>query len=247
MYPVIVQLGHLTIYSYGLMLAVAVIVCTFLLSRDARRKGISPEMVFDLAFWTVLAGIVGARLFYIILNWEFFRQNIFEMVMIQKGGLAWQGGLIFGGLAGVGFVKRRKLPLLEMLDLAAPYIALGQSIGRIGCFLNGCCYGKEVSWGIFFLVHHAHLHPTQLYSALGLFVIFVILRYYPKFCSPSQSGAGKGSVFLLYLVLASAERFGVEFFRGDHQELFLGLSIYQWVCLGFAALAVRGYFLLRKG
>ncbi len=240
MYPVIVQLGPLTIYSYGLMLAVAVIVCTFLLSRDARGKGISPEMVFDLVFWTVLAGIAGARFFYIILNWEFFRQNLLEIVMIQKGGLAWQGGLIFGGLAGVGFIKRRKLPLREMLDLAAPYIALGQSIGRIGCFLNGCCYGKEVFWGIFFPVHHAHLHPTQLYSVLGLFVIFVILKYYRR-VSPFQ-----GSVFLLYLILASAERFGVEFFRGDHQEFFGGLSIYQWVCLGFAALAVRGHFIFRK-
>lgn len=240
MYPVIVQLGPLTIYSYGLMLAVAVIVCTFLLSRDARGKGINPEMVFDLVFWMVLAGIAGARLFYIILNWEFFRQNLLEMVMIPKGGLSWQGGLIFGGLAGAGFVRRRKLPLREMLDLAAPYIALGQSIGRIGCFLNGCCYGKEVSWGIFFPVHHAHLHPTQLYSALGLFVIFVILKYSRR-VSPFQ-----GSVFLLYLILASAERFGVEFFRGDHQEFFWGLSIYQWVCLGFAALAVRGYFIFRK-
>lgn len=240
MYPVIVQLGPLTIYSYGLMLAVAVIVCTFLLSRDARGKGINPEMVFDLVFWTVLAGIAGARLFYIILNWEFFRQNLLEMVMIQKGGLSWQGGLIFGGLAGAGFIRRKKLPLREMLDLAAPYVALGQSIGRIGCFFNGCCYGKEVSWGIFFPVHHAHLHPTQLYSALGLFVIFVILKYYRR-VSPFQ-----GSIFLLYIVLASAERFGVEFFRGDHQEFFWGLSIYQWVCLGFAALAVRGYFIFRK-
>lgn len=240
MYPVIVQLGPLTIYSYGLVLAVAVIVCTFLLSRDARGKGINPEMVFDLVFWTVLAGIAGARLFYIILNWEFFRQNLLEMVMIQKGGLSWQGGLIFGGLAGAGFIRRKKLPLREMLDLAAPYVALGQSIGRIGCFFNGCCYGKEVSWGIFFPVHHAHLHPTQLYSALGLFVIFVILKYYRR-VSPFQ-----GSIFLLYIVLASAERFGVEFFRGDHQEFFWGLSIYQWVCLGFAALAVRGYFIFRK-
>lgn len=158
-------LTSVTIYSYGFMLAVAVILCTFLLSRDARREGIETDVITDLVFWIVIGGIIGARFFYILLNYSFFVDHPFEVIMIQKGGLAWQGGLIFGALTAVSFIRRKKLFLPAVLDLVAPYLALGQSIGRVGCFLNGCCFGKEFAQGVYFPVHAARLHPTQLYLA----------------------------------------------------------------------------------
>jgi len=146
--------------------------------------------------------------------------------MLQKGGLAWQGGFIGGALGGVLFARRMKLPIRSLLDLAAPYIALGQSIGRIGCFLNGCCYGKPVSWGIYFPVHQARLYPTQLFETGGLFIIFLILK--KAQVRPHQGGF----VFVLYLWLAAIERFIVEFYRADHDLLWLNLSLAQFVALG---------------
>ena len=237
MHPVIYQWGPFTIYSYGLMLAIAVIVCSFFMSRDAERLGMKPELVFDFIFWITVSGILGARLFFITLNWKFFLENPLEMIMIQKGGLAWQGGLTLGSLAAWLFIKQHKLHLLTTLDLASPYIALGQSIGRIGCFLNGCCFGKEVSWGIYFSVHEAHLHPTQLYCSFGLLIIFFLLKKY------QTKSPVPGKTFALYLILASILRFTVEFFRADHEIIFLGLSIYQLISLTFF---VMGCVLFKK-
>ena len=225
MFPVICKIGPLTVYSYGLMMAVSVIVCAILLSRDAGGKGISADVVYDFIFWAVLAGIAGARLFYILLNFEFFRQSPGEIVMLQNGGLAWQGGLIAGSLCTFYFVKHKRLSVPMFADLVAPYVALGQAIGRIGCFLNGCCYGRPVPWGIYFPVHHEHLHPTQLYSAFNLTVIFFILKAFQK------HARAPGQVLVLYFILASAERFIVEFFRADHKMSWGGLSEFQVVSL----------------
>lgn len=226
MHPILFKIGPVTVYSYGVMIALSVIICAWLLSLDAKVYKIPSETIYDLMFWTVAWGILAARIFYIALMWEYFRQNPLEMVILWHGGLAWQGGLVGGGIAGVWFIRRKKLPLKFMLDLAVPYIALGQSIGRVGCFFNGCCYGKPVPWGIYFPVHGARLHPTQLYEMAGLFLIFCILKI---------AGARphhQGMIFVLYLWLAAAERFIVEFFRADHDIWWLGLSLAQYIALG---------------
>lgn len=215
-----------TIYSYGLMVAIAVVVSTLLLARDAHRSNINPDIIFDLVFWAVIGGVIGARIFYIILNYPFFIEHPGEIIMVQNGGLAWQGGLILGSIVVMLFIKSKKLPLSQMLDVLVPYLALGQSIGRIGCFLNGCCYGRQFDGGIYFPVHDATLYPTQLYLSAGYFIIYIILKRYQKF------SAMPGLVFASYLILASSLRFGVEFFRADHEILFLGLSIFQFVCFG---------------
>ena len=226
MHPILFSIGPITIYSYGVMLALAVLVCTYLLSRDAQRYNMSRDAAYDLVFWCILWGIIGARIFYILLVWPYYMNNLLEMFMLQKGGLAWQGGFLGGTLAGVWFVRRKKLSLRPVMDLVAPYIALGQSIGRIGCFLNGCCYGKPVAWGIYFPTHGARLHPTQLYEMAGLFIIFLILKY------TRDKEHQSGFIFVYYLVLAGMERFIVEFFRADHDILWLQLSLTQFVALG---------------
>ena len=226
MHPVLLKIGPVTVYSYGIMIALAVIICAWLLNRDAKIYKISSEVIYDLMFWTVAWGILGARILYISLTWDYFQHNPLEMIMIQHGGLAWQGGFAGGALAGVWFVRSKKLSLRFFLDLVAPYIALGQAIGRIGCFFNGCCYGKPVAWGIFFPVHEARLHPTQLYECAGLFLAFFILKYAQT--KPHR----QGMIFVLYLWLAAIERFAVEFFRADHDHLWWGLSLFQYIALG---------------
>jgi len=230
MHPILFSIGPITIYSYGVMLATAVLVCTYLLSRDARRYNISAETAYDLVFWCMLGGIIGARIFYVFIEWPYFSGNLMEIPMLQKGGLAWQGGFLGGVLAGVWFARRQKLTLKPLLDLAAPYIALGQSIGRVGCFLNGCCYGKPVAWGIYFPTHQARLYPTQLFETAGLFIIFLILK------NAQTKPHRPGFIFVFYLWLAAIERFIVEFYRADHDLLWGSLSLAQYVALGvFAA------------
>ena len=238
MFPIVCQIGPFTVYSYGVMLAVAVMVCTFLLSRDARALGISSEKIFDFVFWVVLSGIAGARLFFILLNFNYFVNNPWEVVMIQKGGLAWQGSLILGTIAALVYIRKQRLPPASFLDIVAPYAALGQAIGRVGCFLNGCCYGKPLVWGIFFPVHQTKLHPTQLYDSLGLLLIFFVLKKYQRL------NKIPGRVFILYLILASLQRFIIEFFRADHEILLFGLSIFQVICLVLVFAAIAAYLVV---
>ncbi len=231
MHPVIFQWGPITIYSYGVMLAISLLVCSWLFSKDAQKANLDAQAAYDLVFWCTLWGVLGARVYYVILFWSTFAQDPLEIIMLQHGGLAWQGGLIAGGLAGAWFVRKHKWPLAKVIDLSAPYLALGQAIGRVGCFMTGCCFGAPVAWGIDFPSHHARLHPTQLYECLSLVVIFVILRWYR-----TQKHAA-GSIFVAYLVLASIERFIIEFWRADH-DMFLNLSIPQWMALGILSVGI---------
>ena len=226
MHPILFTIGPITIYSYVVMLATAVLVCTYFLSVDAKRYNISQEAAYDLVFWCMLWGIIGARIFYVFIEWSYFSDNLLEIPMLQKGGLAWQGGFLGGSLAWVWFARSRKLSLRPLMDLAAPYIALGQSIGRIGCFFNGCCYGKPVAWGIYFPTHNARQYPTQLFECAGLFIIFLILKKVQG--KPHQAGY----IFILYLWLAAIERFIIEFYRADHDLLWLNLSLAQFIALG---------------
>jgi phosphatidylglycerol:prolipoprotein diacylglycerol transferase len=233
MHPVICHIGPFALYSYGLMLAIAVITASFLTAREAQKCGIPRDAVYDLAFWAVLWGILGARVFYVFLNADHFLEFPVEIFMLQKGGLAWQGSLVAGVLAGVFFIRRKKLPLLMLLDIAAPFLALGHAIGRIGCFLNGCCYGKPSVWGVYFPVWQEYLLPTQLYMVAGELAVFLILRSLQQ-----RSDRPLGRLFVLYLMLSSLERFVVEFFRADHVLLWGGLSIFQYVCLLITGVAV---------
>jgi phosphatidylglycerol:prolipoprotein diacylglycerol transferase len=208
------------------------------LARDAHRSNINPDLIFDLVFWAVISGIAGARAFYIVLNYPFFMKHPNEIIMIQNGGLAWQGALILGSITVMFFIQSKKLPFSQILDICVPYLALGQSLGRIGCFLNGCCYGRQWAEGIYFPVHEAYLHPTQLYLSVGYLIIFVILKQYQRI---SQL---PGMVFVSYLILAASLRFGVEYFRADHEILFLGLSIFQFVCFGVLLFAFGFAYLI---
>jgi phosphatidylglycerol---prolipoprotein diacylglyceryl transferase len=240
MHPILCSIGPLTIYSFGFMLAMAVLVCSYLFGRDTQKAGIPKETAYDFVFWTALTGVIGARVFYILLNLDIFMSDPSEIIKLQNGGLAWQGGLIFSVANAFFYLRKHRLPVLKFLDLAAPYGALGQAIGRIGCFLNGCCYGKPVWWGPYFPVHDAHLHPTQIYESSALFAGFIVLRILNK------KNLSEGRVFAIYLMFAAAVRFIVQFFRDDHDPVWFGLSIFQWVCIGVLLAASVFFNYLRQ-
>lgn len=240
MHPILLTIGPFTVYSFGLTLAVAVIVCSWLMAKDAARSGIAKDAVYDFVFWVALSGILGSRIFYIFLNLDFFMESPSELWKIQNGGLAWQGGLILGLIAALVYLRRNKLPVLKFLDLASPYAALGQAIGRVGCFLNGCCHGSHADWGPFCPVHQDRLHPTQIYESIGLLAVFFVLKRL------NRIDHVPGRTVAFYFMFAAALRFIVQFFRYDFEPIFLGIGLFQIVCVVVFASATVFYFLLKK-
>lgn len=232
MHPIICKIGPFTIYSYGLMLALAVITGSWLAARRARIEGIKPDIIFNLSFLAVVSGILGARIFYVIENLGYYIDNPLEIVMLQHGGLSWFGGMLAGAVAAALYLKDKKLGFYKILDLISPFIALGHSIGRIGCLLNGCCFGKPSFFGFYFPQQGRILMPAQAYSSLILLLIFVILRLLQE--RPHK----EGQIFYTYLLLYSLARFFIEFMRGDHQALYLWLTLFQFISLAVFCLSL---------
>jgi len=225
MHPIICKIGPFSIYSYGLMLAVAFLLSVSLAKAQAKKEQINPGAIFDFCFFSFLFGVLGARIFYIAENIGYYFREPLEVFMLQHGGLSWFGGLAAGVIFGAAYLKKKRLSIYRILDLMAPFLALAQAIGRIGCLLNGCCFGKPSLWGIYFEAHEATLIPTQLYSSLALLLIFIILRL-------AQAKAHRqGEVFFLYLLLYSLKRFFIEFYRDDNPPVIYGLSLFQLLSL----------------
>lgn len=221
MHPLICQIGPFSVYSYGAMLVLAFLVSSYLAQEKAKTIGINPEAIFNLSFIALISGIIGSRLFYVILHFGQYLENPLGIIKIWEGGLSWFGGLFFGLIAATVYIRRKGLAVYRVLDLLVPFLALGQSIGRIGCFLNGCCYGVQAKWGLYFPVHERILIPTQIFSSLALLLIFIILRFLQE--RPHQAG----EVLFIYLILYSLKRFFIEFWRADNQIVIFGLTYFQ--------------------
>ena len=183
------------------MVSIAVLLSTYLAAKKAKKDA---DHIYNLVAYIVIGLIIGGRLTYVLAHLKDFT-NILDIFKIWEGGLIFYGGLIGALLAASIYLKKNKLNFWKYLDILAPYTALGIAIGRIGCFLNGCCHGLKtnVPWAIY---HLGELrHPTQLYSSLNALIIFLILRKVKK--------KFNGQIFLLFLLLYSATRFVIEFFR----------------------------------
>jgi len=240
MHPVIVKFGPLTIYSYGLLVASGFIIATFLAAKQAARIGIPEDKITTLSLLILISGITGARVFYILLNIKDYISNPVEIIMLMHGGLVFYGGAIFAFIAAVIYIKRAGLSVLETVDLLAPYIALGHSIGRIGCFLNGCCYGKAASgpFGVVFQDGISRI-PTQIYSSLLLLLLFIFLSIcfkYRKF---------RGQVFFSYLIFYSVGRIFIENLRGDNMPVMLNLTFSQLISIFMFIIGAAGYFIVK--
>ena len=224
----------LPVHAYGLMLTIAFLVAIFGVGRIAKREGINFDDIVDLAIWVIIGAVAGSRVAYVITEYRYFlTMPWYAVFLVNWGGLAFHGGLIGGFLAGFWFVSRKKLPPWKLADIAAPFIAVGYSIVRVGFLLNGCGYGTvtNLPWAMQCASKDTALrHPTQIYSMLGSLIIFFILwrfRRHKQFA---------GFLFLLYVGLYSILRFIVEFFReGPH--VFPWLSLAQLVCVILALIA----------
>ena len=224
MHQVALEIGSLRIHWYGVLVAAGFLAGLWTASRRALKAGVPAETVLDLGPWLIVGGILGARAWYVIAFWrqEFASQPWTEVFMIHHGGQVFYGGLIGGVAAGLIFIWRRKLPLWRVADVLAPSIALGQAFGRLGCLMNGCCYGRACTlpWAIHFPKDHetggVGIHPTQIYEALFDASLYALLAV--RFDRRKHDG----QIFGLYLVLYSVGRSVIEMFRGDYAVRYLG-------------------------
>jgi phosphatidylglycerol---prolipoprotein diacylglyceryl transferase len=209
MYPILFRLGDFEVTTFGALVAAAALAGVWVFSRELRRSRL-PESAVDAALGGVLGGLIGAKVIWAI---EFRGNGPFAQLLLSRGGLSWFGGFLGGVSAGLWLLHRRRVPILAALSAAAPALALGHAIGRIGCLLVGDDYGKptDLPWGIAFPQGlpptFVPVHPTQLYEAAGLAVIAWLLIHWRR------AGAADAIVFGRYLLMAGALRFVIEFIR----------------------------------
>jgi phosphatidylglycerol:prolipoprotein diacylglycerol transferase len=233
MHPVLFQIGPLTIYSWGVMVALGFAVGIVVAVLRAQKEGFPPETVVDLSMYILLSAIIGARLFYVIQFWNEFKNNVWSVFAVWEGGMVFYGGLIAALLVLLWQVKRKKIDLLKILDIAAPSTAIGYSIGRLGCFLRGCCFGVESN------LLPDFRHPTQLYSSIAGLLIFAVLIYI------REKKKYDGQVFVWAIISYSIYRFSIEFVRYS-PVYYLGLTPSQWIA-GFTFILAVGSIIYWKG
>ncbi|HXT42442.1 MAG TPA: prolipoprotein diacylglyceryl transferase [Candidatus Angelobacter sp.] len=224
MHKIAFQFGGLTIYWYGVFVALGFLAGLWTASRRALRDSIRAESIVDLGPWLILGTLVGARGLYVLSYWreDFSGRPFWQIFNIRGGGLVFYGGLIGASLTCVLYVRWKKLPLWKTADILAPSIALGHAFGRIGCLMNGCCYGRacELPWAIQFPYGHAtyrnRVHPTEIYEAALDFVLYLFLAWL------FRRKRFDGQIFALYLLCYAVLRAFVESFRGDYTTYYLG-------------------------
>ncbi len=249
MLPTLLKFGWFEVHSYGLFVALGFVAGIALTLYYASRENIGPQQILDLAILTIVSSIVGARLFYVVGQFEYYRSNPLEIVMVQNGGLVFLGGLLLSLAVVWYYARRQAIPLLKLFDAITPGTALGYAIGRIGCFLNGCCFGlpARLPWGVVFpksslagaYCPDLPLHPTQLYSSLAMFLAFLALVWLYR------RKSFDGQLLFSGLVLYSIYRFLVEFFRYSPIH-WLGLTPSQWIVVPLFVFGLWGYYRCRK-
>jgi phosphatidylglycerol:prolipoprotein diacylglycerol transferase len=261
MYPILLKIGPITIHTYGFMMAVGVAFALWFLFVQAKKYDLPSSKIIDMAFYTIIISLIGAKLILLIGNFSYYMRYWRELLSLARSGGVFQGGLTFGIIFALWYFRRHRIPTWKAADIVGPALALGHGFGRIGCFSAGCCFGRESSmpWGVIFKSKYASnltgiplgipLHPTQLYESalnfLNFFVLFLILRR-KRF---------DGQVFSFYIINYSIIRYFVEFYRGDHPAKaflihnpspYLSLSVPQLFCILGLIAGVALLLILRK-
>ncbi|MDN5294024.1 MAG: phosphatidylglycerol---prolipoprotein diacylglyceryl transferase [Eubacteriales bacterium] len=243
MLPVLFKLGRIEIHSWGLMLAVAVLLGTYLVIRRGVKLDYDADRLLNLTILVLISGIAGARLFYVLFYAPaYYFAHPLEILFVWQGGLVFYGGLLAALTAGWWYVRRQGWSFWDTADLVAPVLALGYGIVRIGCFLNGCCYGKVTSprWGVIFpAVDNFYRYPTQLYSSAFGFLLFFFLLWWEK------RKKFPGQVFLTFLILYGAGRAVIEAFR-DNLRVWGPVTISQLISFLLIPAGIIAYVYLKK-
>jgi phosphatidylglycerol:prolipoprotein diacylglycerol transferase len=249
--PTLFEFGPIQIHSYGLALALAFVIGTQLALADAARRGLPENRLAALCLWILALAVAGSRLAYVASHADSYAGRWLDAFKLWEGGLTMYGGFVAALVGSLVYVRRHALPAAQVFDAFSPAIALGSGITRIGCFLNGCCYGKpcDLPWGVTFhedsfagsTFPGVPLHPTQLYLSLAGFANFTLVWSLRK-----RLERRPGQLFFLFLLIESGSRFAIDFFRHYHPDgesvVLLGtsLSLTQVLCLGLVAIALAG-------
>ena len=192
MHPVLISIGPLKVYAFGFMLALSFLFAIVISTRRAKKFGLDPQHLLDLSVYVIVAGVLGARLLYVVFHLNEY-ESILDVFALWQGGATLYGGILLAIFASVWFARRKKINFLLLVDVIAPSLALGIMLTRVGCFMSGCCYGEatDLPWGVTFppesaagyycqqlaatAGHPVSLHPTQLYASLYALAILVFL------------------------------------------------------------------------
>lgn len=209
MYPILFNIGSLSVYTYGAFVALGIFCGLLLLEKQARLRGLNADVVGSFAFWVIVAAIIGARIGWVVQYWPMYKDNWFAIINVREGGLAFHGGLIGAIIVGCYYVYRYRLSLAKLADAASLPLCLGYVIGRWGCFFNGCCWGTPTTlpWGVYTRFAEGLRHPVQLYDSLITLGLFGFIAW------RSKSSKFGGQLFLETLMGFAVVRFAVEFFR----------------------------------
>jgi phosphatidylglycerol:prolipoprotein diacylglycerol transferase len=246
-FPRLIQIGSFYLPTYGVVLAIAYLTGIWLLRRKARAEGLNEQKIFDLSLYILAAAILGAKLLLVIVEWRHYVESPRDLVGVLRSGGVFYGGLIAATAVGIWYMRKHRLPAWKVADMGAPSIALGEAIGRWGCFAAGCCYGRPTDGplGVTFTDPFAHdavgtplnvpLHPTQIYLSVNALLIFAVLQW------AYRRRSFDGEIFWLYILLYAITRGILETFRGDSTRGFLipdVLSTSQFIGIVGAAAAV---------
>ncbi len=261
MFPILLKIGPISIHTYGFMMAVGVACALWFVYVQGKKRGLDATKLLDMAFYTIIVSLIGAKLVLFIGSFSYYVENPSELASFARTGGVFQGGLAFGLVFALWYMHKHRLPTWKVSDLAGTALALGHGFGRIGCFSAGCCYGRECDapWGVVFHSQYAHnltgipieraLHPTQLYESILNFVNFFILFFILK------KKKFDGQVFAFYIINYSIIRYFVEFYRGDHPDKailienpspYLSLTLPQLFCIIGLVGGLALYFILKK-
>jgi len=244
-FPRLLELGPITVYTYGVLLAAAYLFGLQLARVRAKERGLDANRVLDLGIYIIISALVGAKLLLLITDFKSFTADPRELLTLARSGGVFYGGLIVAVIVALWYIRRVGLPLWTTCDVFAPGIALGHVIGRFGCLFAGCCYGKPTTrpWGITFTDPFAAanvgtplgvaLHPTQLYEAGAELLILIVLLVTERKGRPFP-----GRTFWLYMLLYAISRFIIEFYRGDDRGTVGMFSTSQFISIVLAPLAI---------
>ncbi|ELS01656.1 prolipoprotein diacylglyceryl transferase [Xenococcus sp. PCC 7305] len=245
--PIIFEIGPFIVRWYGLLIASAILIGVTLSQYLAQRRGVNPDLLGDLTIWLVLGAIPGARIYYVLFEWQQYAQRPEDIIAIWKGGIAIHGAIIGGTIATLIFSRLNKISLWQLLDLVAPSLILGQAIGRWGNFFNSEAFGRptDLPWKLYIplsnrpsgYLNYEYFHPTFLYESiwnLGVFAVIIWLFFWGL---KNQDRLKTGTLAFVYLISYSAGRFWIEGLRTD--SLMLGfLRIAQVVSLTAIAIGI---------
>ena len=245
MHPIAFYLGNYPIRWYGVMAALGFLAATFLVNANRKAANLSSDQAANAVFLAMIAGAIGARAFYVIQFWRQFADRPLAIFRIDQGGLVFYGGFFLAVVTLLIWCRRQKVDFARMLDLCVPALLVGHAFGRVGCFLNGCCFGAPTSlpWGVVYpensepFLRYAGqaLHPVQLYEVAANLVLAAIFF-------PLVRKTGRGVVMSLYLIAYGLLRFLDEFFRGDHLDRPAGLTPAQWIGLVLIPIGLAALF-----